>query len=74
LAGVVGRAAGSAPAYPYSAALKNAGFKWTDAKLSEWLADPQKMVPGTAMELRVPEAQARQDVIAYLKAPSPMSE
>ena len=74
LAGVVGRVAGSVPVYPYSAALKNAGFTWTDAKLSEWLADPQKMVPGTGMQLRLPEAQARQDVIAYLKAPSPVSE
>ena len=74
LGNVVGRIAGTLAGYPYSPALKAAGFAWTDAALSTWLTDPQKMVPGSAMEMRLPEAQARQDVIAYLKAPSPVSE
>ncbi len=73
LAGVVGRTAGSLARYPYSAALKGAGFTWTETRLSEWLSGPQQMLPGTAMQMRLPEAQARQDVIAYLKAPSPLS-
>ena len=74
LGNVVGRAAGSVAGYPYSPALKAAGFTWTDAKLSEWLTDPQKMLPGTGMEMRLPEAQARRDVIAYLKAPAGVSD
>ena len=69
LGGVVGRIAGTAAGYPYSPALKSAAFVWTDARLATWLTDPQKMLPGTAMEMRLPEAQARRDVIAYLKAP-----
>jgi cytochrome c oxidase assembly protein Cox11 len=68
LAGIVGRKAGSMPGYPYSAALKAAGFDWTDAKLDEWLADPQKMVPGAEMPMHVPEAQARRDIVAYLRS------
>jgi len=73
LGNVVGRVAGSVAGYPYSPALKAAGFSWTEAKLSAWLTDPQTMVPGTAMEMRVPEAQARRDVIAYLQAPAVVS-
>ncbi len=73
LSGVVGREAGSVPDYPYSAALKGAGFSWSEDRLSAWLADPQKVVAGTTMEMRLPEAQARRDVIAYLKIVSPVS-
>lgn len=49
LAGVVGRPAGSAPQYHYSAANSASGIVWTEDKLEEYLADPQRMVPGTAM-------------------------
>ena len=49
LAGVVGRPAGSAPRYPYSAANSASGIIWTEDKLDDYLADPQRMVPGTAM-------------------------
>jgi cytochrome c oxidase assembly protein subunit 11 len=68
LGGVVGRQAGSLPNYPYSAALKHAGFAWTDAKLEQWLAGPQQMLPGAEMPMKVPEAQARRDIVAYLGA------
>ena len=66
LAGIVGRQAGSVPNYPYSAALKHAGFAWTQAKLDQWLAGPQQMLPGAEMPMQVPEAQARRDIVAYL--------
>lgn len=67
LAGIIGRRAGSAPGYPYSPALKQAGFTWNDKRLDAWLTDPQAYVPGTTMPLHVPEAQARRDIIAYLQ-------
>ena len=67
LAGVVGRPAGSAPDFSYSSANKASGIVWSKAKLDEYLADPQKVVPGTLMlfpGLKNPED--RQAVIAYL--------
>lgn len=67
LAGVVGRRAGSVDSYPYSAALKSAGFTWDETNLDRWLADPQSLVPGAQMPMQVPVAQARRDLIAYLK-------
>jgi cytochrome c oxidase assembly protein Cox11 len=73
LAGVVGRAAGSAAGYPYSAALRTAGFTWDAARLDRWLANPQAEVPGAQMPMRVPEAVARRDLIAYLQTLRPGS-
>ncbi len=49
LAGVVGRPAGSAPRFHYSSANSESGIVWTEDKLDGYLADPQSMVPGTAM-------------------------
>lgn len=68
LAGIVGRQAGSVAGYPYSAALKGAGFTWTDAKLDDWLANPQALLPGAQMPMQVPEVQARRDIVAFLHA------
>lgn len=67
LGGVVGRAAGST-AYPYSAALKSASLQWDEANLERWLQNPAGLVPGTNMQMQIPEAQARADIIAYLKS------
>jgi cytochrome c len=53
----------------YSDALRRSGLKWDEATLNKWLAAPQKLVAGTAMTFPgVRESQARQDLIAYLKA------
>lgn len=46
---VVGRAAGSADGFPYSAALRSAEFAWTPRALDAWLEDPSRFLPGTAM-------------------------
>ena len=67
LSGVVGRPAASAVGYNYSSALKNAHLTWSTAKLDEWLADPQKLVPGARMPVRVLDAPSRHDIIAYLQ-------
>ncbi len=49
LAGVVGRPAGSAFGFHYSSANAGSGIIWTEDKLDDYLADPQRMVPGTLM-------------------------
>jgi cytochrome c len=65
--GVVGRRAGSVPDYSYSPALKNSGLTWDDATLDRWLTNPSALVPGTKMFFKIDDAQARADIIAYLK-------
>jgi cytochrome c len=53
----------------YSEALKRSGVTWNEATLDKWLASPQKLVPGTSMTFAgLQKPQARQDIIAYLRA------
>jgi cytochrome c len=53
----------------YSEALKRAPLTWNEPALDQWLSNPAQMVPGTTMTFPgIKEAQARQDLIAYLKA------
>jgi cytochrome c len=68
--GVYGRKAGVAPGYDYSPALSRSGVVWTGANLDRWLRDPRDMVPGTRMAFHLDDAQARADVIAFLRASS----
>ena len=66
--GVVGRPAGSIAGYQYSTANKGSGIVWSEDKLFEYLAAPQKVVPGTKMTYPgMKPPQDRADVIAYLK-------
>jgi cytochrome c len=71
LAGVYGRKAGAVAGFGYTDAMKKSGIVWDDASLRQFLADPAKAVPGTAMSVNLPDAQQRDDVIAYLKSQSP---
>ena len=66
--GVFGRAAGKAPGYNYSPALRKSTIVWNDATLDKWLQGPQKLVPGTRMFLTVPNPADRAAIIAYLKS------
>ena len=70
LAHAYGHRAASAEGFSrYSEALKRSGLSWDEATLDKWLASPAKLVPGTAMTFPgLQNRQARQDVIAYLKA------
>ena len=55
----------------YSEAMNHVDLVWTDGTLDRWLANPDKLVPGTSMTFPgLREDKARQDVIAYLKAVS----
>ena len=68
--GVFGRAAGQAPGYAYSDALKASRLVWNEDTLDRWLADPEKVAPGQRMGVNVPDAKERSDLIAYLKKAS----
>ena len=67
LYGVVGRPAGTAPGFNYSAALKASKLTWDEKSLSEFIAAPSKKVPGTRMPIGMADPTKRAAVIAYLK-------
>ncbi len=66
LRGVVGRTAGSLPAFSYSPALTAFDEVWTRQSLDLWLAGPGKYLPGARMPIALRRDQDRRDVIAYL--------
>jgi cytochrome c len=65
---VVGRKAGSLPAYGYSAAMKGAEFVWDKENLDRFISDPDAVVPGNKMKPYggLASADARAKVIAFL--------
>ncbi|MBI3678179.1 MAG: cytochrome c family protein [Proteobacteria bacterium] len=66
--GVVGRKAGSAPNFNYSAAMKSSGITWMADKLDAYITHPGQTVPGNRMAFAgISNAQQRADVIAYLQ-------
>src|SRR5207302_799233 len=67
LVGVVGRKSGSEPGYNYSPALKAANITWDQKTLDQWLQNPTGDVHGSKMFITVPNAEDRQNVIAYLE-------
>lgn len=70
LGAVVGRKAGSLAGVDYTDQMKASGITWTPDKLDQFLTDPAKMVPGTAMPISVPDPVERRDLIAYLASTS----
>jgi cytochrome c len=64
---IVGKPAGKADGFRYSAGFAEANFVWDDARLDAYLANPQAMVPGSNMAYRQPRAETRTAIIAYLK-------
>ncbi|MBD8620893.1 c-type cytochrome [Sphingomonas sp. CFBP 13728] len=68
LYGVVGRAAAATPGFNYSPAMKASKLRWDEKTLNDYLAAPQKKVPGTRMPIATPDAAKRETIIAYLKA------
>src|SRR6266542_3661770 len=53
----------------YSEPMKHVDLVWSEAALDRWLANPDKLIPGTSMTFQgLRESKDRQDVIAYLKA------
>lgn len=71
LHGVVGRKAGTHDGFSYSAAMKDSGITWDEAKLNDYLKDPKAAVPGNKMAFAgVKDDAKRADLIAYLKSES----
>jgi len=68
LTGVVGRKAGAAAGFEYSPAMKASNIIWTSETLDAFLADPGKVVPGTAMPVHIPDAAQRAAIVSYLAA------
>lgn len=72
LAHVWGRKAGTARDFQrYSDALKKSGITWDEKTLDQWLGSPERFIPGNSMTFPgIKDANARQDVIAFLHAVS----
>jgi cytochrome c len=69
LYGVAGRKAGEGTEFRYSPAMKRSGITWTRESLNDFVADPQKLVPGNRMPYSgMPNAKDRADLIAYLQS------
>jgi cytochrome c len=67
LNGINGRKSGTAEGYSYSDANKNSGITWDEAKFKEYIAAPQKVVPGTKMTFPgLPNEPDRDNVWAYI--------
>jgi cytochrome c len=67
LFGIVGRKAASVDGFNYSGPMKASGIVWNDDKLSQWVAAPAKMVPGTKMAFGGISSKGQiADVVAYL--------
>lgn len=68
LNGLIGRAAGSAPGYNYSAANKSSGLTWDEATFREYIKDPKAKIPGTKMIYAgLKDEQKINDLTAFLK-------
>ena len=67
LRGVVGRKAGTVAGFRYSRAMKAIDITWDERQLTDYLADPQKVVPGNVMPFAgMSDAKQRADIVAYL--------
>lgn len=72
LLGVFGRRVGGDPGFDYSPVLKGAreaAHVWDEARLAEFLEDPEEMYPGIWMGGNVPRrAEDRAAVVRYLES------
>jgi cytochrome c len=69
LIGIVGRKAGTLPRFEYSDAMRKSGITWTEDNLRRWIANNEKVVPGTRMRHVSIKDRAEQDyLIAFIKS------
>lgn len=67
LVGVVNASAASRGDFKYSPALSNSGIVWDEPTLDAFLANPQKVVPGTMMAFGgIADEAQRKEIIDYL--------
>lgn len=68
LLGLFGRRAGSVAGYDYSNAMKKSQVVWNAKSLDAFLADQEKVIPGTKMPpTPISNKTERQNLIAYLE-------
>ena len=68
LNGIIGRKAGTFPAYSYTDANKNSGLTWDEATFREYIRDPRAKIPGTKMIYAGVKDEGRvENLLAYLK-------
>jgi cytochrome c len=66
--GLIGRRAGTVKDFPYTEAMKRSRIVWNAATLDRFLANPMRVVPGTAMGYSgITDSKERADLIAWLK-------
>lgn len=66
--GLIGRRAGSVPGFPYSPAMRRAGFVWNGKTLDRFLRSPTTAVPGTSMGYDgIKDDGERRDLILFLR-------
>ena len=71
LAGVIGRTAGKAPGFTFSAALVNSKLTWDRATLDRWIERPSAVVPGNTMAFAgIANAADRAALIRYIEIES----
>jgi cytochrome c len=64
---IMGRAAGTYVGFKYSKAFSQLKFAWNEATLDQFLANPQSMVPETAMAFSgLRRAEDRAELIRWL--------
>lgn len=64
-----GRKAGAVPGYGYSLAMKRAGIVWREDSLTQFILDPERVVPGTSMRFSVRmNSQQTRALIDYIRA------
>jgi len=67
---IVGRRAGTEPAFRYSAQMAGSGIVWSPDRLAAYLANPRAVVPQGIMKFKgLPRPADRANVIAYLRNP-----
>lgn len=65
---VWGRRAASQPGFEYSRALRRSKLVWTAENLERWLRDPNALVPGNKMMVRLADDPVdRADILAFLR-------
>lgn len=68
LTGIVGRRAGAATDYRYSAAMKHSGVVWTEPMLAAFVKAPQKVIPDNKMRFwGIADEQRIAHLLAYLR-------
>lgn len=67
LNGLIGRQAGTAEGFKYSAAMKDSGITWDEATFKEYITNPKAKVPGNKMIFPgVKDELDRDDLYAYI--------